>query len=157
MDTDTGMPIVSLRSLNTRQHDNRSLSPTTAGWWVRLLVAGMFAFYLNYVPIHLATAAHPDGVLESLAELVFQHDDHHAEHHDSGEHVPHPASDHTLTLTAQPPAHGAVALPVFILPADTFVALPQPPSSPLPLVFERLRPPGEPIPDPLQPRAPPLA
>jgi hypothetical protein len=56
-------------------------------------VAGVFAFYLNYVPIHLATAAHLDGVLESLAELVFHGDDHHAEHHDSDEHVPHPATD----------------------------------------------------------------
>lgn len=119
-------------------------------------MAGVFAFYLNYVPIHLATAAHLDGVLESLAELVSHHDDHHAEHHDSDEHGPHPASDHTLTLTAQTQVNGAVALPVFILP-DTVVALPRLASSPLPLVFERLRPPGESPPDPLQPRAPPLA
>ena len=128
-----------------------------AGWWVRLLAAGVFVFNLTYVPIHLATAAHLDGVLESLAEPAFHHHEHHAEHHDSDEHVPHPASDHTLTLIAQTQAHGAVALPVFIPPADTFVALPLPPSSPLPLVFERIRPPGESPPDPLQPRAPPLA
>lgn len=144
-------------TVNTRPHDNRDLAPTKAGWWVRLLVAGVFAFHLNYVPIHLASAAHLDGVLESLAELVFHHDDHHAEHHHSDEHVPHPASDHTLTLTAQTQAHGAVALTVFILSADIFIVLPQPPSSPLPLVFERIRPPGESPPDPLQPRAPPLA
>ena len=143
--------------MSARQHDKRCLSPTKAGWWVRLVAAGVFGFYLNYVPIHLATAAHLDGVLESLAELVFHHDDHHADHHDSDGHNPHPASDHTLTLTAQTQINGAVAFPVFILPADTLVALPLPSSSPRPLVFERIRPPGESPPDPLQPRAPPLA
>lgn len=121
-------------------------------------MAGVFAFYLNYVPIHLAKAAHLDGVLESLAELVFLHDDHHAEHHDSDEHVPHPASDHTLTLTTQTPAHhGPVALTVFLLPMDVGVTLLPPTHSSRLLVFERIRPPGESPPDPLQPRAPPLA
>lgn len=144
-------------TVNTSPHDNRNLAPTKAEWWVRLLVAGVFAFYLNFVPLHLATTAHLDGVLESLAESVFHHDDHHAEHHHSDEHVPHPPSDHTLTLTAQTQAHGAVALDVFILPADISIVLPQPHSSPLPLVFERIRPPGESPPAPLLPRAPPLA
>lgn len=137
-------------------HDRRCLSPKAAGWWVRLFVAGVFAFYLNYIPIHLATAAHLDSVLESLAELVFHNDDHHAEHHDSDEHVPHPASDHTLTLTAQTQSPVSVLAVVCIL-ADTSILLELPqPQRPIP-VFERIRPPGEPPPDPLQPRAPPLA
>lgn len=141
--------------MNTRLHDNRSLSPTKAGWWVRLLVAGVFAFYLNYVPIHLGTAAHLDDVLESLAELVFHGDDHHAEHRDSDEHVPHPASDHTLTLTAQTQSPVPVLAVVCIL-ADTSILfeLPQQ-QQPIP-VLERIKPPGESPPGPLQPRAPPL-
>jgi hypothetical protein len=141
----------------TRPHDNPNLAPNKAGWWVRLFVAGLFVFYLNYVPVHLATAAHLNGVRESLAELVFHHDDHHAEHHHSDEHVPHPASDHALTLAAQTQAHGAVTLPVFMFAADIFILLPQPPFLPPPLAFERIRPPGESPPNPLQPRAPPLA
>ena len=143
--------------MNTRQHDNRSLSPTTAGWWVRLVVAGVFAFYLNYVPIHLASATHLDGVLESLAELVFHSDDHHAEHQDSDGHVPHPASDHTLTLTAQTQSPVSATAVVCVL-SDTSILheLPQQQQQPIP-VFERIRPPGESPPDPLQPRAPPLA
>ncbi len=120
-------------------------------------MAGVFAFYLNYVPIHLATAAHLDAVLESLTELVLHHDDQHTEHHDSDDHVPHPASDHTLTFTTQTPAHhGAVALMVFLLPVDVGVVLFPPTLSLLPLVFERIRPPGESPPEPLQPRAPPF-
>jgi hypothetical protein len=120
------------------------------------LVAAFVAFYLNYVPIHLATAAHLDGVLDSLAELVFHHHDHHAEHHDSDEHVPHPASDHALTLTAQTPSPVSVLAVVCVL-ADTsiLIELPQQ-QQPIP-VFERIRPPGESPPDPLQPRAPPFA
>lgn len=150
------MPITSPRPVNTRQHANRGLSPTSAGWWVRLLVAGVVAFYLNYVPIHLATAAHLDGVLDSLAELVFHHDDHHADQHDSDGHVPHPASDHTLTLTAQTQSPVSVLAVVCVL-SDTSILLELPQrQQPVP-VFERIRPPGEPPPDPLQPRAPPLA
>ena len=65
-------------------------------------------------------------------------------------------SAHTLTLPAQTQAHGAVALAV-LLPADGLMVLFQAPTSPLPPVFERLQPPGESPPGPLQPRAPPLA
>lgn len=142
--------------MSARRYDNHSLSPTKAGWWVRLVVAGVFAFYLNYVPIHLATAAHLDGVLDSLAELVFHHDGHPEADHDGGDHDPHPASDHTLTLTAQTQAPVSVLAVVCVL-ADTsiLIELPQP-QRPIP-VCERIRPPGEPPPDPLQPRAPPLA
>ena len=135
-------------------------SPTIAGWWVRLFVAGVFAFYLNYVPIHLAMSAHLDDVLESVAELVFHHHhphQHHPEPTDSDQHVPHPASDHTLTLTAQTQAQGTVAPVVCLLPTEVFAALIEPPSSPLPPIFERIRPPGVSPPDPLRPRAPPLA
>ena len=142
--------------MTTLKHDRRCLSPKAAGWWVRLFVAGVFAFYFNYIPFHLATAAHLDGVLDSLTELVFHHDDHQADHHDSDEHVPHRASDHTLTLTAQTQSPVSVLAVVCVL-TDTsiLIELPQQ-QQPIP-VFERIRPPGESPPDPLQPRAPPLA
>ena len=142
--------------MNMQQHAKRSLSPKAAGSWVRLVVAGVFAFYLNYIPVHLATAAHLHGVLESLAELVFHHDGHPEADHDGGDHVPHPASDHTLTLTAQTQSPVSVPAVVCVL-ADTSILIELPlRQQPIP-VFERIRPPGESPPDPLQPRAPPLA
>lgn len=142
--------------MSARQHDKRCLSLTKAGWWIRLVVAGVFALYLNYVPIHLASAEHWDGDLESLAELVFHHDDHHAEHHDSDKHVPHPASDHILTLTAQTQSPVSV-LAVLCVLTDTSILLELPrQQQPIP-VFERIWPPGDSPPDPFQPRAPPLA
>lgn len=143
--------------VNTCQHDDRSLSPTKAGWWVRLVVAGVFAFYLNYVPVHLATATHLDGFLESVAHALSHHDGHDdADHHDDNNHTPHPSSDHTLTLTAQTQSPVSVLAVVCVLAdASILIEMPQP-QRPIP-VFECIRPPGESPPDPLQPRAPPLA
>jgi hypothetical protein len=46
---------------------------------------------------------------------------------------------------------------VFVLPAITSVLVDEPEPQPPNPVFERIRPPGESPPDPLQPRAPPLA
>ncbi len=158
MDSDTGADTLFEFIVSARRHDDRSLSPTKAGWWSRVFIAALFAFYLNFVPIHLATAAHLDGLLESVAELVFHHDGHDdADHsHDGSQHVPHQASDHTLTLTAQTQSPVSVLAVVCVL-ADTSILIELPQTQqPIP-VFERIRPPGEPPPDPLQPRAPPLA
>lgn len=148
--------------MNTHRHDRRCPPPKAAGWWGRLLVAGLFAFYLNYIPLHLATATHLGVWFDSVADLVLHHDGHagHDDHddgdHDTDHHVPHPASDHNLNLTAQTQAPVA-ALAVFLLLADTSVLFCEPEmQAVLPLV-ERLQPPGETPPDPLQPRAPPLA
>lgn len=144
--------------MNALQHDRRCLSPKAAGWWGRVLIAALFGFYLNYIPFHLATATHLDNLLESVAEMVSHHDGHDdADHHnDNDHHTPHPASDHTLTLTAQTQSPVSVLAVVCVL-ADTSILLELPqPQQPIP-VFERIRPPGEPPPDPLQPRAPPLA
>ena len=133
-------------------------SSNRASLWSRLFVAVTFAFYLNYVPVHLATHTHLDDAMAAVA----QDDDHHDAHDDAdadrdgGHHTPHPAADHALTLTTQTKSPSA-AFTVFLLPADTAVTLWLPkPQPPLP-VFERIRPPGESPPDPLQPRAPPLA
>lgn len=134
-------------------------SPTQAGWWGRLLVALLFAFYVNYIPAHLAAETHLDDSVALVADADLHHDDHDDgdHHHDNDHHTPHRASDHTLTLTTAAKAPSAPALDVFFLPALTSVLISEPePQPPIP-VFERVRPPGETPPNPLQPRAPPLA
>ena len=134
-------------------------TPDRAGWWGRLFAALLFAFYVSFIPIHLATKTHLDDSLGSVADADLHHDGHHDGDHDADadHHTPHRASDHTLTLTAAAKAPTATALAVFFLPAITSFLLIEPePQLPIP-VFERIRPPGEPPPDPLQPRAPPLA
>jgi hypothetical protein len=145
--------------VTVREKHYRRYSLMKAGWWSRLFVAAVFAFYLNYIPVHLATATHLDDLLESVAEAVLHHDGHDdADHsHDSDHHVPHPASDHTLTLITQTLSSNDVVTAVCLLPVDTSVLFCEP-EAPLPApVFDRIWPPGESPPGPLQPRAPPLA
>ena len=142
--------------MTSRSIDEIRCSPANAAWWGRLLVASFFAFYLNYVPIHLASVAHLNALFVSVAVI---HDDDHADggHHDDADHVPHPASDHTLNVAPQTHAPGAVALAVLCVVADTSILIDAPQPQQRISVFERVRPPGESPPDPLQPRAPPLA
>ena len=123
--------------------------------WCRLLIAAVVAFQFNYIPLHLATEGHLDEFLDAVAHSWAQpHGHDHADRHDH--HVPHPASDHELNLvtrTASPPA-----LPVFFDLAEVSVLVlgcdPEP--QPVRPIFERVKPPGESPPGPLQPRAPPV-
>lgn len=154
------MPTLTKLKVTSRSTRHSHCSPGKAGWWGRLFVTALFGFYINYVPIHLATATHLDDLLASVAEIAFHHDGHDEnEHHDDTDHhVPHPASDHDLNFTAQTQAPpNTLALAVFCVLADTSVLIEAPQQRQLIPVFERIRPPGEPPPDPLQPRAPPLA
>ena len=141
-----------------REQHYRCFSPTKTSWWSRVWIAALFAFHLNYIPLHLATAAHLDSLIESVTEVVFHHEGHDDadHHHDSDHHTPHPASDHTLNLTAQTQLP-SVAIAFFCVLADISVVFEVPqPQPPIP-VLERIKPPGESPPGPLQPRAPPLA
>ncbi|MBC8096811.1 MAG: hypothetical protein H7Y43_13460 [Akkermansiaceae bacterium] len=145
--------------MTVREQHYQRFSLTKAGSWSRLFVAALFAGYLNYIPLHLATAKHWDGLLEAVAEVVVHHDGHgDADHsHDNDSHVPHPSSDHTLTFKAQTHASSVLSLAVFLQPLNSTILPVEPAvrlSSP---VFERIWPPEDSPPDPLQPRAPPLA
>lgn len=145
--------------VNARASRHSRYSLDTAGWWSRLFSVLLFAFYVNFIPIHLAAETHLDDSTASVADADLHHDDHDDgdHHHDSGHHTPHRASDHTLTITTAAKAPSAPAFAVFFLPAITLVLVSEPePQPPIP-VFERSRPPGESPPDPLQPRAPPFA
>lgn len=119
-------------------------------------MAILFAFHLNYVPVHLATDLHVSELFGSLTHLVVHGHHHGGKETEENHHAPHPASDHALELAVRnqsPSGH----LDIFLLPADTTPQLfEHSPTPPLP-ILERIKPPGESPPDPLQPRAPPLA
>jgi hypothetical protein len=73
---------------------------------------------------------------------------------DDANHAPHLASDHSLRLVSQ--VQTSPATFVFCMAAATFEVFR--PQFLLPLFLsERQNPPGLPPPDPLQPRAPPIA
>jgi hypothetical protein len=145
--------------VTARSSKRSRCAPDQAGWWGRVFAALLFAFCVNYIPIHLASETHLDHWHAAVADTALHHDGHDdADHHDdSDHHTPHRASDHALTLTASAKAPTASAFIVVYLPAVASVLIYEPePPPPIPLC-ERSRPPGESPPDPLQPRAPPLA
>lgn len=130
--------------------------PETAGWWMRLGAAAFFAFYFNFIPLHLATFAHLPDVVSAHS---FDHDhDAAGEHHegDTDHHVPHHASDHALTIAAQA-QHAKLVVLLFVIPVATSVAIYEPEEKDECPFFECIKLPTESPPDPLQPRAPPLA
>ena len=142
--------------MNSRGQKDKLCSPTTAGWCVRLLVAAFVGFHLNYVPVHLATATHLNDLFATGAHIVQEDHGHTDARHDTNGHVPHPSSDHELSITVQ--AHSPLACAdVFRELTDTSVFVFEPESQPPLPIFERIRAPGESPPGPLQPRAPPLA
>ena len=124
-------------------------------------------FYFNFVSVHLATAMHFHGNehshshshSHSHAHTDAGHEDEH-EHDDEDDsgtgHAPHDASEHLLDVALKgvdPAVAGpalAITSQIFVLDTPVFFTRSQ-------LVFERERPPGVLPPDPLQPRAPPIA
>lgn len=126
----------------------------SAGWWVRLLALVLFAGSVNYERAHLSLDAHLDAVplaygdpgSEDAFAASSQEDDHH--HHDA-----HPAWEHSMHIARVSPAVPMVMESVLTV-VFTEPLLPQP----FLRLFltERLKPPGIPPPDPLQPRAPPI-
>jgi hypothetical protein len=133
-------------------------SPKTAGWWLRLLVAVMFAFYVNYIPAHLATAVHLDDAFAWVVDSVFHPHDH-ADNHseDPSDHQPHPASDHILVFASQGQPTSPGVFPIVFLLPDVALSLDTPVLQPAHPIAEWIKPPGESPPEPSQPRAPPLS
>lgn len=124
------------------------------------MMALLFAFHVNYVPVHLATATHLDEAVAAVLDSVLHlHDHGHtdvpADKSDDG-HTPHPAADHDLTFAAQNHAPVAALLMVFVS-TETTLQLLEPEASWSTPVIERIKPTGESPPDPAQPRAPPIA
>src|SRR5688572_4392844 len=131
-----------------------------AGRWSVLALA---AFYLNFVSVHLATEMHFHSQGEEHAHSHAHTDGGHEDDHqhddedDTGTgHRAHDASEHLLDVALKG-AEAAIAGPTaaiasanFVLNAPMCFTWAQP-------LFERERPPGVAPPDPLQPRAPPLA
>src|SRR5437667_8634095 len=122
----------------------------------RGLMALLFTFYVNYIPFHLLTERHLADTLcsEQLAAVhLDDHDDADLDGHD-GHHKPHPSSEHSIQIL---PKSESVVLCIAFLPVVTVVVLDVPGSRVTAAFADRIWPPGEPPPEPSQPRAPPTA
>jgi hypothetical protein len=130
-------------------------SRTTRPLVVRVLMALLFTFYVNYIPFHLLSERHcDDSLLSQVSAQHFEdHDDADHDDHD-GHHKPHPSSEHSIQIL---PKAQSVTLFVAVLPAVTTVVLDVPTSLVTATFVEHIWPPGESPPEPSQPRAPPIA
>ena len=133
--------------LMVERDERRKLRPGLAG-----LMAFLFAFYVNYVPFHLLSEPHGNDAAHSMHSAAVG-EDHHGDGDDDDHHAPHPASDHAIRIL---PKSESVFLSLVFLPAASVVLLEKPEPLPTVPLTERIKPPGESPPDPLQPRAPPL-
>jgi hypothetical protein len=129
--------------------------PASAGWWLRVLTVGLFIFHINYIRFHLLTETHLDDFHLAIAESGDHDDGHHdADHQESGHHRPHPVSDHLIQMASK---HQPSLLAVDFLPVEKLACLAPPDRQVVRPDFERGKFPRESPPDPLQPRAPPIA
>lgn len=124
-------------------------------WWLRFFGLLLFVIGAHYAPAHLALESHWGnatayalGAETRPVGLAAKGQD------DDSHHKPHQASDHSLRMASR-----AQVCHVFFdaCVVTTSVEVYRPMFQ-LPLFLtERQNPPGLPPPDPLQPRAPPLA
>ena len=114
----------------------------------------LFVFQIGYTYFHLGTEYHFDAAQQFAAQVeTDHHESHEADHHDS-HHQPHPSSDHLVQIRPQPTVN--LLLADFIV-AEIPLSLTQPETRVSRVILEDEHAPGEIPPDPLQPRAPPLA
>ena len=120
-------------------------------------VALAFAFYVQYLPIHLLSEPHLDGTQPASLLVFAEHDDHRDP--DPGDadydhHKPHPASAHAVHAL---PRSGSVPASLAFVPPDEPVVVVRPESPATRSFPEPVQRPGESTPRPRQSRAPPSA
>ena len=142
---------MTFRELRLASKQSRAARPLVA----RVLMALLFTFYVNYIPLHLLSERHYDDSLLSQVSVEHFEDHNDADHDDhDGHHKPHPSSEHSIQILAK---SQSVALIVAFVPAVTTVVLDAPKPLCTAAFVERIWPPGESPPEPSQPRAPPIA
>lgn len=139
-----------------REHQHAERLKPGSPRWLRVFMAALFIFCVNFAPLHLALETHLDDLFASCAGAAEGQPPNAvcAETEGGDHHAPHLASDHLLQLAPQTPSD-SISFDCVTVETSVPVFSPQP-QTPL-FLTERQNPPGIPPPDPLQPRAPPLA
>jgi hypothetical protein len=119
--------------------------------FLRLFVVLLMLLSFSFVPFHIITESHAGSDIE----LAQDQDEHDADHADQ-DHNPHPESDHSVDALAVAKAKlHSIAFVCAILTTQDRATEPQLSFSRF--SFRTLIPPNADPPDPLQPRAPPVA
>jgi hypothetical protein len=125
------------------------------GWCLHVLTTLLFVFHIHYVQLHLLAETHLHDVPVAILENAVPDEVHHnGDHHDNDHHNPHPVSDHLVQAFAK---HQPSFLTVVFLSSETAVFFARPDSQLISTISESRIALVESPPDPLQPRAPPLA
>lgn len=124
------------------------LTAVTMRHGMSFLTAVLLAFYVGYIPYHLAVEEHIAGSLP-LAESA-HHDSHEDTDHDS-DHAPHASADHSFDIILKPKFSLDVICGLISNLAFSF----EPMTHAVIISSEPFQIPKEFPPDPLQPRAPP--
>lgn len=128
--------------------------PASAAWWARVLMLLLFVFQVGYTYFHLGTENHFDNAQQFAAGIEpAHHESPDTDHHDS-DHQPHSASDHLVQMRPQQTVN---LLVVDFIVSEISLSLTQPEAFVSRVIVEDEHAPGTIPPDPLQPRAPPLA
>ena len=130
--------------------------PAAIRAWLGMFTVLLLVLQISFVHVHLLTEHHHlDGIHIGAAAGSAHDNDHHHEHDPERDtHQPHSASDHLLQIAAK---HRTSFLAVVALPAESAVVLIRPDADFVCINFTGGIAPSESPPDPLQPRAPPLA
>jgi len=121
-----------------------------------VLTVLLLVLQISFVHVHLLTEPHHlDGIHFAAADGASHDGGHQDEHdHERDTRQPHSAADHLVQMVAK---HRTSFLAVVALPTERGIVLIRPDVEFVRIDFTGGIAPGEPPPDPLQPRAPPLA
>jgi hypothetical protein len=120
--------------------------------WMSFLTAILLTFYIGYIPLHLALEEHFENGAH-VTEFT-SHDDHDDDDHDSdAEHAPHASADHSVEFIAK----SKLSLDVVYIIVSKITFSFELVNSSVVAFAEPFKVPKESPPDPLQPRAPPVA
>jgi hypothetical protein len=121
--------------------------------WVTL----WFAFYVHYVPFHLAIEDHQGGWTEATSKpAVLPYPELVKSCGTESDHLPHCAADHLFRLAARSASDMAVAF-LAVVAVETSVPPPRCQTGTAIFLIERQHPPAPVPPGPCRPRAPPMA
>jgi hypothetical protein len=137
-----------------RQSCHATVRPASAAWWARVLMLLLFVFQVGYTFFHLGTEHHSSNAPQLAALVEPAHHESHDHHHHDSDHQPHAASDHQLQMRPQPTVN---LLVVDFIVSEISFSLIQPETFVSRIIAEAEHAPGTIPPDPLQPRAPPVA
>jgi hypothetical protein len=121
---------------------------------VRMATIFLFVFYVHFTAFHLFAESHFTGDFPSGAQVAVDSHHHHDSGHDHDHNNPHVASDHSIQALLKA---GSISFcPVFIV-TNLTISIEPPTINPVAPFVDCMGPPPKAIPDPLQPRAPPLS